>query len=63
MKLILRKIMSDAGVLLADLHQAMRHQLHWDKPQAPVPAGGQSFCASAKEQSRNDDGLCYFHLN
>ena len=49
-----QKLWSDLRELLAEVASALRGG------RAPRPV---AFCASADEQSDNDAGLCYFHLN
>jgi hypothetical protein len=68
MQPILHKLMSDAGILLTDFWRACRHlPPSGENERLPhlfrAGESSRTFCASAEGQSRNDDGLCYFHLN
>jgi len=65
---ILQKLKTDAGIVLTDMWRACWHlpprglNASLVNGNRPVDRQG-PFCASAPAQSRNADGLCYFHLN
>lgn len=60
---ILEKLKADAGVVLAELWRALRHQPakdEWRHSQARRPGKG---TLSPENPGLSRSGLCYFHLN
>ena len=62
---ILDKLKADAGIVLADLWRAFRHQpaVEAEEWQHPRVSRSMSQPTEVETERPSQSGLCYFHLN